>query len=181
MQAHDAFLRALGLCFLIAFLSFAAQSPGLYGEDGLEPVSAFLRRSAPNAKLHTAADMAAQFKELPTLLWFRGLVGSWSAGLHTAAQPPHALSSPRSRPTRALAPHRPLRRRDDGRHRMSRGRLRRHVRCGRGLRAPGWSVLDLAAVVGLRRPNLPLVSVGYAASGDGYGAALRLSLPALHC
>ena len=40
----QALLRLVGLTFLIAFSSYWVQLPGLYGEDGIEPASAFLLR-----------------------------------------------------------------------------------------------------------------------------------------
>ena len=36
------FLRALGLVFVVAFLSFYAQFPGILGVDGLQPASEYL-------------------------------------------------------------------------------------------------------------------------------------------
>jgi hypothetical protein len=41
----QALLRLLGLIFLIAFASYWVQLPGLYGEDGIEPASAFLLKT----------------------------------------------------------------------------------------------------------------------------------------
>ncbi len=56
------FLRLLGLVYLIAFLSFFVQIPGLIGEHGLLPVGEYLA----NAK---AALGNSAYLHLPTLAW----------------------------------------------------------------------------------------------------------------
>src|SRR2546430_836167 len=57
------FLRALGLIFLIAFVSLWVQIDGLIGSGGITPVREFL----PAARAHLG-DRA--FSALPTLCWF---------------------------------------------------------------------------------------------------------------
>lgn len=57
------FLRALGLIYLIAFVSFWAQVDGLVGSNGMSPVSQFL--SAVRQQLGSDA-----YFLLPTLCWF---------------------------------------------------------------------------------------------------------------
>src|SRR5438105_3792703 len=57
------FLRALGLIFLIAFVSLWVQIDGLVGSGGITPVAEFL----PAARAHLG-DRA--FSVLPTLCWF---------------------------------------------------------------------------------------------------------------
>jgi lipase maturation factor 1 len=57
------FLRALGLIYLIAFVSFWAQVDGLIGSNGMSPVSQFL----PAVRHQLGSD--AYFL-LPTLCWF---------------------------------------------------------------------------------------------------------------
>ncbi|MFA4845852.1 MAG: lipase maturation factor family protein, partial [Patescibacteria group bacterium] len=56
------FLRLLGLVYLIAFLSFYIQIPGLVGEHGLLPVGEFLEGA--KAALGNSA-----YLEIPTLAW----------------------------------------------------------------------------------------------------------------
>ncbi|HLW35430.1 MAG TPA: DCC1-like thiol-disulfide oxidoreductase family protein, partial [Chthoniobacterales bacterium] len=57
------FLRALGLIFLIAFISLRVQIDGLIGSNGISPLSQLL--SAAHAQLGDRA-----FWVLPTLCWF---------------------------------------------------------------------------------------------------------------
>ncbi len=57
------FLRALGLIYLIAFVSFWVQVDGLIGSDGMSPLNQFL--PAVNAQLGRDA-----YAVLPTLCWF---------------------------------------------------------------------------------------------------------------
>jgi len=57
------FLRALGLIYLIAFVSFWVQVDGLIGSDGMSPLNQFL--PAVNAQLGRDA-----YALLPTLCWF---------------------------------------------------------------------------------------------------------------
>lgn len=66
------FLRALGLVYLVAFVSFAVQVRGLIGERGIVPVRRLLeearrgvRRGRPRAPRWRA------FLALPTLCWWR--------------------------------------------------------------------------------------------------------------
>ena len=61
-QARRWFLRALGLTYLIAFVSFWVQLDGLVGANGILPVSQFL--SAAQEQLGTRA-----LSVLPTLCW----------------------------------------------------------------------------------------------------------------
>lgn len=58
----DLFLRALGLVYLIAFVSLWVQVQGLVGSGSILPVADFLTRA------HTALGADA-FARLPTLLW----------------------------------------------------------------------------------------------------------------
>jgi predicted DCC family thiol-disulfide oxidoreductase YuxK len=69
--ARSIFLRALGLTYLVAFLSLWIQIDGLVGERGILPVSEFL--PAVKAEYGTRAIFA-----LPTLCWFN----SSNAALH---------------------------------------------------------------------------------------------------
>src|SRR3984893_1173297 len=57
------FFRALGLIYLIAFLSFWVQVDGLVGVNGVEPISQFLAMSRAQLGWHA-------FPILPTLCWF---------------------------------------------------------------------------------------------------------------
>lgn len=61
--ARDWFLRAVGLVYLIAFVSLWVQIDGLIGRDGILPISGFL--SGARAQLGAQATMA-----LPTLCWW---------------------------------------------------------------------------------------------------------------
>lgn len=56
------FLRCLAAIFLIAFISFAVQAPGLIGSDGILPAAEFLQ--AAHEQLGTAA-----YRQAPSLLW----------------------------------------------------------------------------------------------------------------
>mmetsp|Transcript_22202 Transcript_22202/g.61608 ORF Transcript_22202/g.61608 Transcript_22202/m.61608 type:complete len:723 (+) Transcript_22202:237-2405(+) len=70
------FLRGLGFVYFVAFASFYSQCPGLYGQAGLEPVSAHLRQSSPSGKLPaTTAEAWQHFTREPTLLWFQVPLG----------------------------------------------------------------------------------------------------------
>ncbi|MFC4426859.1 lipase maturation factor family protein [Deinococcus navajonensis] len=80
------FLRALGLIYLVAFLSLSTQITGLVGRRGILPVEGFL--AAASGALGSSA-----WQQLPTLLWLnhtdaflRGLcvAGVILAGLVTA-------------------------------------------------------------------------------------------------
>src|SRR4029077_9247161 len=61
--ARHWFLRALGLIYLIAFLSLWVQVDGLIGSDGMSPLNQFL----PAARAQLGPDAYAL---LPTLCWF---------------------------------------------------------------------------------------------------------------
>ncbi len=61
----DLFLRALGLVYLIAFVSLWVQVEGLVGSSGILPVADFLTR------VHDALGGGAYLR-LPTLLWLSG-------------------------------------------------------------------------------------------------------------
>ncbi|KAH9107895.1 hypothetical protein LEN26_000442 [Aphanomyces euteiches] len=65
------FLQAIGLVYAIAFCSIYSQVQGLYGEDGVEPVSAFI------ARVHRElGDQKLQhFAHLPSLVWFHEQMG----------------------------------------------------------------------------------------------------------
>jgi len=56
------FLRALGVVYLIAFLSLEGQVEGLFGADGLQPAAGFLERAG-------GALGGTDFLRLPTLFW----------------------------------------------------------------------------------------------------------------
>eukprot|EP00164_Ancoracysta_twista_P011795 GFYU01018328.1.p1 GENE.GFYU01018328.1~~GFYU01018328.1.p1 ORF type:complete len:722 (-),score=150.12 GFYU01018328.1:441-2606(-) len=68
--SRQVFVRGMGLIFLIAFASVYTQAPGLYGQDGLNPVDKYLKR------VHDAKGDHA-FDVLPTVLLF-----AKQAGLH---------------------------------------------------------------------------------------------------
>ena len=57
------FLRLLGAIYLVAFVSFGVQAPGLIGSRGILPVAEFL----PAARQYLGA---AAYWSLPTVLWF---------------------------------------------------------------------------------------------------------------
>jgi predicted DCC family thiol-disulfide oxidoreductase YuxK len=61
--AGDLFLRALGLVFLIAFLSLWLQIDGLIGSEGILPITSTLDQ----ASRHFGS---SRFWQFPTLLWF---------------------------------------------------------------------------------------------------------------
>jgi hypothetical protein len=65
-------LRALGLIYLIAFVDFGAQAPGLIGSRGILPFSDYLR--AAQASFGRAA-----YWDVPSVLWL-----SWRDGALTA-------------------------------------------------------------------------------------------------
>jgi hypothetical protein len=65
------FLRALGLIYLIAFVSFWVQMPGLIGQSGILPAEKFLQA----VQAHYGAD---RFGLLPTLGW----IAAGNAALH---------------------------------------------------------------------------------------------------
>jgi predicted DCC family thiol-disulfide oxidoreductase YuxK len=77
-----AFLRLLGLVYLVAFLSLATQIVGLVGHDGILPASLYM----DNARRVLADAGLDRFRLLPTLTWFsasdvflRGLCWSGAA------------------------------------------------------------------------------------------------------
>ncbi len=57
------FFRALGAIYLLAFVSFWVQAPGLLGSHGITPAAAFFERAE-------AALDGKNFHLLPSLLWF---------------------------------------------------------------------------------------------------------------
>ena len=59
------FLRLLGFTYLIAFVSFGVQAPGLIGSRGISPLPEFLQAAQQYFG-------SARFWNLPTLLWFQG-------------------------------------------------------------------------------------------------------------
>jgi len=61
--AHRWFLRAVGLIFLIAFVSLWVQIDGLIGSNGITPVGEFLPAAHAQLGIHA-------FSILPTLCWF---------------------------------------------------------------------------------------------------------------
>ncbi|MGO9263084.1 MAG: lipase maturation factor family protein [Bryobacteraceae bacterium] len=68
------FLRILGLIYLVAFLSFGHQAPGLIGSHGILPVREYL----------DAAREAGAFLQVPTVLWLsagdNALAAVWILG-----------------------------------------------------------------------------------------------------
>ncbi len=56
------FLKALGIIYLIAFVSFGIQAPGLIGNNGILPATAFLQRVAEVAG-------SAGYRMMPTIFW----------------------------------------------------------------------------------------------------------------
>jgi hypothetical protein len=76
------FLRALGLIYLVAFVSFGVQAPGLLGSRGILPFSVYLH--AASEALGTAA-----YWNVPTVLWLlptdEGLRAIWLTGCLLAA------------------------------------------------------------------------------------------------
>jgi lipase maturation factor len=65
-QTHDAvvylFLKALGVIYLIAFVSFGWQAPGLIGQRGIQPLGTFLHRASE-------AMGASAYRVFPTVFW----------------------------------------------------------------------------------------------------------------
>ena len=70
------FLRALGIIYFIAFLSFGVQAPGLIGSQGILPVAQFL----PAVRQYLGR---AAYWNVPTLLWL-GSSDAWLRGLWVA-------------------------------------------------------------------------------------------------
>lgn len=62
------FLRALGVIYLIAFLSLWTQIGGLIGSNGILPAKQFISGAAEQMNLHGAG--VERFWMLPTLFWF---------------------------------------------------------------------------------------------------------------
>ncbi|HTV76122.1 MAG TPA: DCC1-like thiol-disulfide oxidoreductase family protein, partial [Candidatus Baltobacteraceae bacterium] len=62
------FLRALGLIYLVAFISFWTQTAGLIGHDGILPTDQFM--SAVKQQCNTQGIGLERFHLLPTLCWF---------------------------------------------------------------------------------------------------------------
>ncbi|MGO4883555.1 MAG: lipase maturation factor family protein [Bryobacteraceae bacterium] len=75
--ASAIFVRALGAIYLIAFLSFGVQAPGLIGSQGILPISSYLRSA------HAALGARAFWYE-PTIFWFNSsdlaFGAAWIAG-----------------------------------------------------------------------------------------------------
>ncbi|HXZ81288.1 MAG TPA: lipase maturation factor family protein [Terriglobales bacterium] len=76
--AVETFLRALGLIYFIAFLSFGVQAAGLIGSNGISPVCEVMQAVQENFG-------AASYRVFPTVLWFgcgdRALAISWILGI----------------------------------------------------------------------------------------------------
>ncbi len=62
----DAFLRGLSAIYVAAFLSLFTQIPGLYGEDGLQPVSAQLTQWRTQLG---SEDSLVGMGAVPSLVW----------------------------------------------------------------------------------------------------------------
>jgi hypothetical protein len=62
------FLRLLGLAYLAAFLSLAAQVGGLIGHDGILPAGQYI--AAVRALADAQGVGLDRFRLLPTLCWF---------------------------------------------------------------------------------------------------------------
>lgn len=62
-RANQLGLRALGLVYLIAFLSFLVQADGLIGARGILPFAEWLQSIRPQV-----AEVG--YRYVPTLLWF---------------------------------------------------------------------------------------------------------------
>jgi hypothetical protein len=73
-----AFLGVLGAIYLVAFVSFGLQAPGLIGSRGILPAAGFFR-AVRDGLGHPA------WRELPSLLWIRSTDGAiaavWIAGV----------------------------------------------------------------------------------------------------
>ena len=66
------FLRGMGCLYLIAFFSYYLQFPGLFGEDGIQPLGPALAQVASRAREQhpdTWAGAARLLQRQPTLLW----------------------------------------------------------------------------------------------------------------
>jgi len=76
-----AFLRALGVVYLVAFLSFWMQIKGLVGENGILPAKDYIQ-SLERAASDSQVGMARYFL-VPTLCWFRADDPSlqWQCGI----------------------------------------------------------------------------------------------------
>lgn len=72
------FRRLLGLIYVIAFISFGVQAPGLIGSHGILPIAGFL------SAVRAGAGRAAIY-EVPTLLWLNAsdaaIAALWIAGI----------------------------------------------------------------------------------------------------
>ena len=75
--AVNVFLRVLGLIYLIAFLSFGVQAPGLIGSHGILPFGEYLKA------VREALGVSAYW-QIPTLLWIlpkdAAMMALWLAG-----------------------------------------------------------------------------------------------------
>jgi hypothetical protein len=71
------FLRILGFIYLIAFVSFGVQAPGLLGSHGILPFAAYLKAARSGWG-------AAAYWDVPTLLWIwptdAGMLAAWLTG-----------------------------------------------------------------------------------------------------
>jgi len=76
--AVELFLRALGLIYFIAFLSFGVQASGLIGSSGILPVCELMPAVRDNFG-------ASAYRIFPTLLWFRcsdhAITAIWIGGV----------------------------------------------------------------------------------------------------
>ena len=64
------YCRCMGLLYLAAFTSLLVQYKGLFGFDGIQPVSAFLQQVEASSSLRPDASAWSKLSTLPTLAWF---------------------------------------------------------------------------------------------------------------
>jgi len=76
--AIEIFLRALGLIYFVAFLSFGIQASGLIGSNGISPVCEVMQAVRENFG-------TTGYRVFPTVLWFgcsdRAIAITWIAGI----------------------------------------------------------------------------------------------------
>lgn len=78
-SARSLFLSATGAIYMMAFVSYYVQYPGLFGADGLEPASPYLQRIAKHfgvpAKPGNWPELSRAFQAFPSLLWLAESLG----------------------------------------------------------------------------------------------------------